>query len=206
MIRHNLRISKQLCRFTELRGTGASINRLNVLRFYSDDKYKSIEDFKKQKKDYRFGHNFSSLDELDNQNQKHFTSDMHSDSSDLHEKISQSRYNQLDENDINSIIENDPRLINLKPGSAEYKHQQNLIHKEFHQRGKKEQARYEFIERFKGIGLGALALMGIVSIHQIVMNYEYLKNKVMYNFNYSVDDSKITSLDDPSKNKNGQCF
>ncbi|CUM56115.1 unnamed protein product [Debaryomyces tyrocola] len=200
MIRHNLRIPKQVCRFTELRGTGASINRLNFLRFYSDDKYKSIEEFKKQKKDYRFGHNFSSLDELDNQNQKHFTSDKHSDSSGLHEKISQSRYNHLDENDINSIIENDPRLINLKPGSAEYKYQQDLIHKEFHQRGKKEQARYEFIERFKGIGLGALALIGIVSIHQIVMNYEYLKNKVMYKFNYSVDDSKITSLDDPSKN------
>ncbi|CUM51969.1 uncharacterized protein AC631_04324 [Debaryomyces fabryi] len=200
MIRHNLRISKQLYRFTELRNVGVGINGLNFVRFYSDDKFKSIEEFKKQKKDYRFGHNFSSLDELDNQNQKHFTSDKHSDSSNLHEKISQSRYNQLNENDINSIIENDPRLINLKPGSAEYKYQQDLIHREFQQRGKKEQARYEFIERFKGIGLGILALIGIVSIHQIAMNYEYLKNKITHNFNYKFDDSKIKSMDDPSIN------
>mmetsp|Transcript_379 Transcript_379/g.452 ORF Transcript_379/g.452 Transcript_379/m.452 type:complete len:710 (-) Transcript_379:925-3054(-) len=200
MIRHNLRISKQLYRLTELRSIGVGINGSKFIRFYSDDKYKSIEEFKKQKKDYRFGHNFSSLDELDNQNQKHFNSDKHSDSSNLHEKISQSRYNQLNENDINSIIENDPRLINLKPGSAEYKYQQDLIHREFQQRGKKEQARYEFIERFKGIGLGILALIGVVSIHQIAMNYEYLKNKIMHNFNYKFDDSKIKSMDDPSIN------
>lgn len=200
MIRYSLKIGRHSGRLPGVRIAVPSVLDFKFTRFYSDDKYKSIDEFKKQKKDYRFGHNFSSLDELDEQNPKQFSSDRQSDSSHLHDKISKSRYHELNEDDVNSMIENDPRLINLKQGTADYKYQQDLIHREFQERGKKEQARYEFIERFKGVGFGILALIGIVSLHQIVMNYEYLKTRMMYNFNYNVDDSKVQRMDDPSKN------
>lgn len=199
MIKLNLRLSKGSYHLATSRIASSYAANPRFLRFYSDDKYKSIEDFKKQKKEYLFGHNFSSIDEIDNQHQKQFSSERHSDTSDLHGKM-HSRYGELNESDINSMIEKDPRLINLKPGSVEYKYQQDLIHKEFEKKEKKKQARYEFIERFKGVGLGLVAIVAIISAHQIFMNYEYIKNKITHGSTYNVDDSKIKNLGDPSKN------
>lgn len=157
-------------------------------RFYTDknapsDKYRSIEDFNSHKKEYLFGHN---LDEkppqtaADPQN----TPETHTEAP-----------------DINSVIENDPRLAAFEPGSPDYKDMMHQLHQEYDQKFKKDQKSAETRERLKAVGLGALAVVSLVSLHQLVMNYEYLKKSLSHKWTFrDVDGSRASDLSDPKKN------
>lgn len=179
------------------------------LRFYGDDKYKSIEDFNKNKKEYLFGHNFSSLDEL-SENDRETTpkqgrfGNKNSNTESLHRRISEKELHQAILNgsikNMDSIISQDPRLSSLEKSSEEYQMEASKITNEFRKRQKKYNARQRTFENLRTIGAGALILVGMVSGHQIFMHYGYLKNKLLYPFRFGNDDSNAASLDDPNKN------
>lgn len=180
------------------------------LRFYGDDKYKSIEDFNKNKKEYLFGHNFSSLDELSESERESSPKqgspfgNKSSNTESLHRRISEKELQEAILNgsiqEMDSIIYQDPRLSSLEKGSEEYNQEASKIAKEFRERQRKYNARQRTFENLRTIGVGAFILVGMVSIHQIYMNYGYLKSKLLYPFRFGKDDSKASSLDDPSKN------
>lgn len=139
-------------------------------RFYSD-KYRLIESFNKDKKQYLFG----DLDLVPTPSQ---------------------------DVTINMMVENDPRLQGLKPGSAEYKYQAHQIFEEHAKMQAKQLQKEETRERLKAIGLGMALLVGIVSAHQIFHHREYLKSRLggMWYFR-EVTEAKVQDLTDPTKNK-----
>lgn len=152
----------------------------------NNEKYKSIDDFNKLKKEYNFG-------------------ELNTTSSTIHEKVAKKHQEEdveNDENNINSIIENDERLKNLKPGSPDYKYQLHLIHQEFQKQQQKQKVKDERNERLKAVGIGIVSLISIISIHQIVMNYEYLSKKINHKlkFNDEINESKVKDMSDPLKN------
>ncbi|CUM62494.1 uncharacterized protein PRCAT00000044001 [Priceomyces carsonii] len=170
-------------------------------RFYSNDKkYRSIDDFNKHKKQYIFGIEDSSID---NTNEKFdLLKAGQLDTSEIHEKIA--KFENPDQEDINRIIENDPRLIDLKPGSADYKQQMHIVHHEYQKNREKNKKWYETFERLKGIGIGALALISIVAAHQVIINYESIKSRALHKFKYDLDDSKVS--DNSQKHTKGTEF
>ncbi|KAL6453855.1 FMP25 Protein FMP25 [Candida maltosa Xu316] len=137
----------------------------------SKDKYSSIEEFNKQKTEYNIG----SLDEdkplgkPEQHTEKPFVPEQNEEDAPF---------------DINAILENDPRLLKFRPGSAEYRDELRRLHKEFEENQQKAKSSDEFFHRMKGVGLGFLILVGIISGHQIFMNYDSLKNRLLMNYNY----------------------
>lgn len=164
------------------------------VRYYTDPK-KSIEDFNQSKTQYLFGHNFSSLDEIN----KKITPELDLTSSEIHQRI-RSKLQQDTDDDINSFIEKDPRLAELTPGSAEYREKLFEIHQEFNQQQKQQRKKFEINERVKGMFLGIVFLVSIVAGHQIFMHYEYLKNSLLVDYVYKIEDGKVKALTDPAKN------
>ncbi|KAI5949698.1 hypothetical protein CANMA_005506 [Candida margitis] len=150
----------------------------------SKDKYSSIEEFNKNKTKYSYGYNFDSLKELDDKTQP---------------KAERPKPSSNDETiDINEAIENDPRLTKLKPGSHEYRETLYQLHQEFISKQKSQQKRHEFNERMRGVFYGVAALVGVISVHQIFMNYESIKNRLLMNYTYR--DMKDEVVDVPKKN------
>lgn len=148
------------------------------LRLYSDDsKYKNIDNFNQNKTQYNFNHTFKN--DLD---------------------IHQSRTQDDDMININELIENDPRLAKHLPDSAEYQEELARIHREYKQRDKEENRRYETQQRLQAIGLGLLAIMGAISAHHIFFNYEYYKNWVMKS-SYGIDEMAINNKIKKSNSK-----
>lgn len=157
-------------------------------RFYSDQrpphhKYRSIEDFNSAKKEYLFGHN---LDEKAPQVAQH---------------ASKTPEDHPEAVDVNSLIEKDPRLADLKPGSPDYKDMMHQLHQEYDQKFKKEQKASEQRERIKAVGIGLLAVVSLVSLHQLVMNFEYVKKSLSHKWTFrDVDGSRANDLSDPKNN------
>ncbi|ODV70112.1 RCC1/BLIP-II protein [Hyphopichia burtonii NRRL Y-1933] len=165
-------------------------------RFYSDKKdsndikYRSIEDFNKMKKEYLFG----DIDE-DVANQT---------SRDIHDKIKEKKEPEIeeDEDNIKSIIEKDPRLLKFKPGSPDYKYELSKLHDEFQVELAKYEKQQERRERIKALATGIALLVGIITTHQLIMNYEFLSKWIKNKFSYrDVNESKVKDLTDPSKNR-----
>ncbi|CCG22477.1 hypothetical protein CORT_0B07710 [Candida orthopsilosis Co 90-125] len=155
-----------------------------IKRFNSNkNKFSSIEEFNRNKTKYSYGYNFESLKELDDKTQPP-----------EHSKRSASE----DTIDINEVIENDPRLTKLKPGSHEYRETLHQLHQEFISKQKNSQKRHEFNERMRGVFYGVAALVGVVSVHQIFMNYESIKNRLLMNYTYK--DFKDEVVDVTKKN------
>lgn len=146
------------------------LSRNGAYRFYSD-KFKSIDDFNKNKKEYKFGYGVDEMN-LDV------------------EKNDEPEYPGL----------KDPRLASLKLNSPEYKYQLHLIQEEYKGEQEKERASWERIERIKGMGAGALAIVSIISVYLFVMNYKYLRAYVNNKLNFDIDDSKVKDLNDPQEN------
>lgn len=48
--------------------------------------------------------------------------------------------------------------------------------------------------------LGIVFLVSIVAGHQIFMHYEYLKNSLLVDYVYKIEDGKVKALTDPAKN------
>lgn len=156
------------------------------------DKYSSIEEFNKNKTKYNYGYNFDSLDKLDAKiNPDHVNKPT----------TPQRSYAEAEEDkpmDINAIIESDPRLLNFKPGTAEYRDELRKIHAEFLIKQQNQQKNHEFRQRMKAVIVGFLAFVGIISAHQIFMNYDSLKNRLLMNYTYgdvqsSEDKTKVTN-------------
>lgn len=175
---------------------------LAFFRLYSQNqkKFNSIEEFNKSKTHYRFGDNFKSLDEIDSEINPKFEEEHNS--SKYHLKIDRRFQNEdADEsNDINAIIESDPRLANLKPGSPEYKEQLHIVHQDFQKRQKEQRKKFEFTERMKGVGIGIGALIIIIGGHRLFMNREYVKTSLLADITYKIEDSKAKDMKDPTKN------
>lgn len=169
-----------------LRLLGSNTNRATLLRKFKsgNNKFSSIEEFNKNKTKYSYGYNFDSLKELDDKTQPK-------------SEPSKLRSNE-DTIDINEAIENDPRLTKLKPGSHEYRETLHQLHQEFISKQKNQQKRYEFNERMRGVFYGVAALVGVVSIHQIFMNYESIKNRLLMNYTYKDFNDEVG--DAPKKN------
>ncbi|KAI5967070.1 hypothetical protein KGF57_000499 [Candida theae] len=146
-------------------GRLAYFKRLNS----NKNKFSDIEEFNKNKTNYSYGYNFDSLKDLDDKSQpKEYTK----------------RNSNDDTIDINEVIENDPRLTKLKPGSYEYRETLHQLHQEFISKQKNQKKRHEFNERMRGVLYGVLALVGVVSAHQVFMNYESIKNRLLMNYTY----------------------
>jgi alpha-tubulin suppressor-like RCC1 family protein len=156
--------------------------------------YSKIDEFNKSKTSYNYGHNFLSLEELeptlDPETTKRKLERQLEEEAELQEQI-----------DINSIIENDPRLQLLVPNSPEYKEELHKLNQEYQQKQKKQKSRFEFNERMKGVALGVLLLFGIISGHQIFMNYQYLKTSLLADYLYKIDEDNHSDISDPDKNK-----
>ncbi|RCK56706.1 Protein FMP25, mitochondrial [Candida viswanathii] len=145
----------------------------------SKDKYSSIEEFNKNKKTYNYGYNFDSLDKLDAKiNPDHVSEKKRTEQRPYVDPESEKPM------DINLLIENDPRLLKLKPGTAEYRDEMRKLHAEYHQKQQKQQKSHEFRQRMQGVIIGFLAFVGIISAHQILMNYDSIKNRLLMNYNY----------------------
>lgn len=106
----------------------------------------------------------------------------------------------LEEATGEDAVGNDPRLAGLKPNSAEYKYQQHLIREEGKEELEQSRKKWERIERLKGFGAGIGALVGILSVYLLVMNYKYIKAYVRNKWNFDIDYSKISDLNDPKGN------
>lgn len=155
---------------------------LVFLRLYSD-KYSSINEFNKQKKEFSFGEsiNNDSDSKLDNNGAG----------------IDNNGFDapQLD-------LTNHPRLQGLRPNSAEFKYQLHLIQKEFQAEQEKQRSKWETTERFKGMAVGMVALVSIISVYTLVMNYKYLKQMYKGKYWFDIDETKIQDMNDPKGNKN----
>lgn len=138
---------------------------------YNTDKYRSIDEFNKSKKEFQFGH----------------------------EESLESRFS--DHLDPENALLDDPRLKDLRKGSADYKYQLFMIQQEYQQEQEKHRERYEFYERIKGFAGGALALVGILSVYQLVMNYKYIKSYINHKLEFSLLESKAKDLNDPKSNE-----
>lgn len=152
--------------------------RLFARRWRSD-----IEDFKSKKTEYTFGHNFNQVKAVEEEYNPEV-------------KMQRAREEQEE-----NVILQDPRLLSLKKGSPEYKDMLFELHLEYAQNEEKNRSKYEFWERMRTIGLGVLLLVGAISSHQLLMNHEYWRKKLMVDYYYKID-SKASDLSDPKKNKN----
>lgn len=139
------------------------------------DKHRDIESFKRAKTEYTFGR---------------------SNGADTEGKSID--FSNLDDQGPN--LRDHPSLSGMRVNSPEYKQQLYLLEQEAQGDQKKERARYEFIERIKAVGIGAFALVGIISTYQVVMNYKLIKTYFNAKWNHNWDDSFITDHNDPKEN------
>lgn len=156
------------------------VQRSVFLRQFSD-KYLSINEFNKQKKDFLFG---PAVDGSEAEIVKKGEFRLESNGFDAP---------QID-------LRNHPRLEGLEPNSAEYKFQMYLIQQEFQAEQEKQRAKWENMERVKGMAVGMVALVAIISVYQFVMNYKYLKQLYKSKFYFEIDESKVQDLNDPKGN------
>lgn len=160
-----------------------AVQRAGFLRSYSEknsDKYLSINEFNKHKKEFLFG---AAVDNPETPK------------SNTRESLDNGGFEapQLD-------LLNHPRLQGLTPNSAEFKYQLHLIQKEFQAEQEKQRAKWETIERLKGMAVGIAALVAILSAYLFVMNYKYIKQWYKSKFVFGIDDSKVHDLNDPKGN------
>lgn len=99
-------------------------------------------------------------------------------------------------------VSNHPKLQGLQPNSPEFKYQLHLIQQEVQANQEKDNARWEFRERIKGIAAGFFAVLGVISIYGLFRNYQYLKGVYHSNWTHVIDDSKVADLNDPKANRN----
>lgn len=163
--------------------------------------YSSIDDFNKSKTEYSFPYNTIKPKTLVHHDKGtalntaagHNTGDV---SRKVHEDVEQRSVV-----DINSILEKDPRLDGLVRGSVEYRDALDKVHQDFQRQTIALAKWYEFNERIRGVGLGILLLLGIILGHQIFMNYDYLKAKIMYKFRFEGDVANLAlNSADPARN------
>lgn len=161
---------------------------LLAYRGYSD-KFKSIDEFNKHKKDFKFGHGIDDLapespDEAETRRER------------LADKAD--GFQEFD-------LKNHPELVGLRPNSPEWKQQMARIQQEMQKEQEAEQRRQERRERLKGAGFGIAALVSVVSAYSLLMNYKYLKAWLNNKWTFDIDESNVQDMKDPKSNrKNSQ--
>ncbi|CAK9438574.1 uncharacterized protein LODBEIA_P27980 [Lodderomyces beijingensis] len=171
----------------------------------SKDKFSDIEKFNKSKTQYNFDYNFDNIDKdkatlQPNSNATHPSwanrrDTQQQDSSNSNAGIPKQNDEILD---VNAILENDPRLADLRPGSHEYRETLHKIHQEFLVNQEKAQRSYEAKERWKGVFYGFIGVVGLLIAHQTFMNYESIKNRATWKWYYG--DMEDTVEDMSGKN------
>lgn len=156
---------------------------VKLARLYSD-KYRSIEEFNKQKKEFKFGRGIDDLEEKPDE------------SRDRKQRVEDKArgFQQFD-------IENYPQLQGLRQNSAEWKEQMALIQQQIQKDAEDQQKKYERNERLKGLGVGAFALFSIISAYTLVMNYKYIRGWVNNKWTFDIDESKIQDMNNPKNNR-----
>lgn len=149
---------------------------------YNSNKYKSIDDFNKQKTEFKFGYGVDEIDETEEANRK--------------ERLEATAEGFLEFDPLTH-----PRLQGILPNSPEWKEQLFIIQKELQKEQEKQRRAYERNERLKGLGAGVFALVGIVSVYSFVMNYKYLKGWFLNKIHFDIDDSKVRDMKDPKENR-----
>lgn len=143
------------------------------IRLYSDRKYRSIDDFNKEKKGFKFGYGVDDLEETGPSTEKERATP------------------QFDMNGPEIDLLSHPRLQGLRHNSPEFKYQLHLIQQEQQANQEKERGKWERKERLKGLGAGALALVSIISVYLLATNYKYIKTLIYNKWTFDIDDSKI---------------
>lgn len=157
------------------------LHQVNVVRLYSD-KYKSIDEFNKQKKEFKFGYGVDEMTE----------------SGELERK---ERLDDAADGFAEFDISKHPRLQGLKHNLPEWKEQMFIIQQEMQKDQEKARRSWERRERLKALGAGVFALVSIVGVYSVVMNYKYLKGWALNKLNFDIDDSKVRDMKDPKGNK-----
>lgn len=154
-------------------------------RSYSSQKYRSIDDFNKDKKEYKFGYDLSdyTAEELD-------------------EHLARKRVKgpEFDMDGPKIDLLNHPRLQGLKPNSPDFKYQLHLIQQEHQVQQEKQRSKWERTERLKGLAVGMLALVSIISAYLLMKNYKYLKGQFDSKWKFDIDTSKIKDHNNPKGN------
>lgn len=147
-----------------------------------------IDLFNSKKKEYLFGHNFSSIDEIAQSHEPN----PESNTSDLHARL----------NELHLKVAEDSRLEGMDPNSADYKYTfQQIVRQEQEKFMNETKKRFEFNERLKGVGIGFALLFLAIGGHQVFMNYEYLKNSLLHGYWYDIED-KV----EPQPNRKSQKY
>lgn len=154
-------------------------------RFNSSQKYRSIDDLNKEKKEYKFGYGLSD-----------YTSEELKES----EAKKEGKGSDFPFEGPKIDLLSHPRLQGLEPNSPDFKYQLHLIQQEHQADQEKQRAKWERTERVKGLGAGALALASILSVYLLATNYKYLKGQFDSKWKYDIDDSKVKDHNIPGGN------
>ncbi|EGV60722.1 RCC1/BLIP-II [Yamadazyma tenuis ATCC 10573] len=154
-----------------------NINMLGVRMYAKDSKYRNIDEFNKFKTEFKFGDGV----------QEHVSEG--SNTKEIHSRIAEQQEEEKQQS-INELLESDPRLSQLEYGSPEYKEMLFRISEEFRRKERKNRQRYESRERFKAVGYGIAAIVGIASLHQFIFHYQWYKS-VFNKSSYDVDESQV---------------
>ncbi|PVH17532.1 uncharacterized protein CXQ87_000421 [Candidozyma duobushaemuli] len=100
---------------------------------YNSNKYRSIDDFNKQKTEFKFGYGVDEIDETEEANRKERL------------EATAEGFSEFDPS-------THPRLQGLSPNSPEWKEQLFIIQKELQKEQEKQRRAYERNERLKGLG------------------------------------------------------
>lgn len=157
-----------------------TVQRAVFLRPYSE-KYLSINEFNKHKKEFLFGAAVEGTE--------------------VPKKVKTELVKENDGFEAPQLdLLDHPRLQGLTPNSAEFKYQLHLIQKEFQAEQEKQRTKWEFMERIKGMAVGIATLVSIMSVYLFVMNYKQIQQWYKSKFVFDIDDSKVQDLNDPKGN------
>lgn len=147
------------------------------------DKYKSVEEFKKQRKEYQFGELI--LENIKNEPYN----EVHSDSNEIHQRMSGNAHFLEQEKKSKS-----PDDLPIKKRKEEFSYE-NARSQDGENR-----VIMELLERTKALVIGFGAIIVAVVLHQLYMHYDFLKAKLSHLFIYDMGESKAKSMKDPSMN------
>lgn len=168
-----------------------AVPRWHAFRTYSD-KYSNIDEFNKRKTEYNFNKKLDHLDLEHGQKTQH-----QSQTDQIHSQINQ-RYQDEELLNINALLEKDPRLNQFEYGSPDYKEMLFQLNKEFRDQQAKEYKKGESRERWKAVAFGVCFIVGVVTCHQFIMNYDWYM-ALLTKSSYKIDDEKLKSKDKNAK-------
>lgn len=91
-------------------------------------------------------------------------------------------------------------LGRLQPTSSEAKYQKHLEDQKITMDQEQAKEKWEFFQRIKGVAIGSLALVAVLSGYQILMNYKSIKAYFRGLMDFNLDITKVKDMKDPTEN------